>query len=676
MWPLRAGFAPLLLCLAMLLTCLSAVGLASRSAHATTNDSPTPDCPVADIPPAAPAHSRIVPSVSTGPTEPIGPATAAPNHSAAAPHSLPPVGAFHAATALDANVSVDFTDLHQVIDGFGACQPQYYYANSSVDDHAFTQMGLSMLRLEVQFDFEPVNDNSDPAVVNLAGFDASTQSGLMGVAQAAQARGVTRFLACPWSPPAWMKTNNNVIGGSFSTGMEAEIGEYFSTYVDRMQSVYSVPVNYLSIQNEPDLTTGYWSCQYSPAELGAVVKAVGDRFALDGRSTQLVVADTSTLSAAPSYLAGLMSNPGAAPYVKIFSTHPYDQPWTNPDATIANWNALRTLAQSYSVKLWQTEYSNFNDYSATAGDWDSAMLMAEHMHFALTEGDVSAWLYWNLNRQNNLPTDGYGQSLYVDELPIAKAYAMGQFAKHVRPGAQRVGATSDNTNVLVSAYRDDTAGQVIFVCINRAVTNQNVGFTVTGLPIDVLSQGWRSSVSENHVAITGIDLSGGSATATLEAQSVTTFVCNMAVGKTLTLTGPNGGEHWPAGTAQTVTWTSTGVIPNVDLYVSYDGGADFIPLALGLANSGSYTWILPPEELANVKIRVQETGDATVNDTSNASFDIGLRSSNGTGCAIGRGEAHGSHDGSGYGSSALVLALLTAAWGVGRLGALRSGSGR
>lgn len=547
----------------------------------------------------------------------------------------PPPPAPVVAAAVDADVNIDCTDLHQVIDGFGAAQPQYYFANSSVQDHAFTDMGVSLLRLELQFDLEPINDNGDPATVNLPGFDATSQAGIIGVAQGAQTRGVQTFVGTPWSPPAWMKTNSNVIGGALTAGMEPELAEYFSTYVERMQTIYGVPITHLSLQNEPNVTPGWWGCQYTPAQMATLVKETGARLTLDSRATEIVVADTSSLSSAPAFLNGIMSDALAAPYVKVLSTHPYDISWTNPDSAVAAWNTLRGIAQTYGVKLWQTEHSNWNDFSATAGNWTSAMLMSQHLHVALTQGDVSAWFYWNLNRQNQTASDGYGQSLYVDQLPIAKAYAMGQFAKHVRPGAQRVGATSTDSNVLVSAYRDNTAGKVILVCINRAGTTKTVGLAVTGQPLDAASQAWRSSVGESHVTVTGVDLSTGTATVTLPADSITTYVCDMYTAKTVTLTAPNGGERLAAGSTVTVTWSSTGAVAGVDILISYAGGGNYLTVAGGIANTGSYSFALPPFLLNNVKIKVQETGNPAVSDASNSPFSIVLPTGKKKGCAVG-----------------------------------------
>ncbi|GAB4226687.1 MAG: hypothetical protein Kow0062_28720 [Acidobacteriota bacterium] len=77
---------------------------------------------------------------------------------------------------------------------------------------------------------------------------------------------------------------------------------------------------------------------------------------------------------------------------------------------------------------------------------------------------------------------------------------------------------------------------------------------------------------------------------------------------TLTVTAPNGGEDWPAGTQQTITWTATaeaGPDPGVvDIEYSVDDGATWQPVATGETNDGAYPWTVPdtPSTLARVRV--------------------------------------------------------------------------
>ncbi len=61
-----------------------------------------------------------------------------------------------------------------------------------------------------------------------------------------------------------------------------------------------------------------------------------------------------------------------------------------------------------------------------------------------------------------------------------------------------------------------------------------------------------------------------------------------------TVTAPNGGESWQAGSPQTITWTGTrGGTATIEL--SRDGGATYDEtIAADTTNDGSYTWIVTP----------------------------------------------------------------------------------
>src|SRR5438128_2515833 len=110
------------------------------------------------------------------------------------------------------------------------------------------------------------------------------------------------------------------------------------------------------------------------------------------------------------------------------------------------------------------------------------------------------------------------------------------------------------------------------------------------------------------------------ADATVTAASYAAFT----IKSSLTLTAPNGGETWTAGSSQNITWTKTGSITNVKLEYSTDGGTTYPNLITSStpAAAGSYAWTVPDLASTNVKVRVTNTADTTVSDDSNAAFTI------------------------------------------------------
>ena len=77
---------------------------------------------------------------------------------------------------------------------------------------------------------------------------------------------------------------------------------------------------------------------------------------------------------------------------------------------------------------------------------------------------------------------------------------------------------------------------------------------------------------------------------------------------TLTLSTPNGGNTWAAGSQQNILWTVTGEngadVGTVSLEYSVNGGTSWKPIASGEANDGSYTWTVPDDPSANASVRV------------------------------------------------------------------------
>jgi len=96
------------------------------------------------------------------------------------------------------------------------------------------------------------------------------------------------------------------------------------------------------------------------------------------------------------------------------------------------------------------------------------------------------------------------------------------------------------------------------------------------------------------------------------------------LGPSITVTSPNGGETWNAGSTQTIRWTSTG---GVGSYVKIEllNGSTATTIASSTpTSSGSYSWTIPPTQAqgSNYMIRISDCNNSATQDTSNASFTI------------------------------------------------------
>jgi|GEM_PF-2268359 hypothetical protein len=92
--------------------------------------------------------------------------------------------------------------------------------------------------------------------------------------------------------------------------------------------------------------------------------------------------------------------------------------------------------------------------------------------------------------------------------------------------------------------------------------------------------------------------------------------------KGIILISPDGGEDWYAGTSRKIRWSSTGV-RQVNLEYSTDGGNQWMVIIYGIeASASEYLWYVPDIFSNNCRVRVSESGNAGISDTSAEPFGI------------------------------------------------------
>ncbi len=85
---------------------------------------------------------------------------------------------------------------------------------------------------------------------------------------------------------------------------------------------------------------------------------------------------------------------------------------------------------------------------------------------------------------------------------------------------------------------------------------------------------------------------------------------------------PNGGESWAIGSRQNISWVSSGVAGNVNIYLSRDGGSSWQTIASETSNDGTESWRVVGAPTALAKIKIASVTDATIFDISDTSFTI------------------------------------------------------
>jgi O-glycosyl hydrolase len=121
----------------------------------------------------------------------------------------------------------------------------------------FREVRTDFLQLMIRHDHEPQNDNADPFQAEFKPEWFGYAEHTLAICKAARERNpAIRFYATLYTPPPWMKTNNDASAGgkaraTIKPGTENELAEFCWAFLARMQRG-GYPVEFLSIANEPD----------------------------------------------------------------------------------------------------------------------------------------------------------------------------------------------------------------------------------------------------------------------------------------------------------------------------------------------------------------------------------------------------------------------------------------
>jgi glucuronoarabinoxylan endo-1,4-beta-xylanase len=391
------------------------------------------------------------------------------------------------ARSQEATVAVNFTDVQQRIDGFGASDawnPPLSDAHADAFFSASTGIGLSILRVGI--------DSS--------GNDMSAYSN----ATKAAARGAIIW-AAPWSAPAaWKDNGSEWNGGHLLPANYDAWATRLTGFAETLQEKAGVPLYGLSVQNEPDFTAaGYASMIYTNQELTNFVKVLGPKLAALNPRPKLLAPDVSSWAGAWGYTRAVLEDGAAAQYLDIIAVHQYRD---------------MSAPQNTAKPIWQTEQSSLDPFDPNIFH---GLTVARWIHDAIVIGKVSAWHYWWLTGLNadNEGLIGYNRNSRLTK----RLYTVGNFSKFVRPGFVVVGVSGAPGGVSVSAYKNPATGAFVIVAINQNASDTPVTLTLNGLTTDSVTP-WVTSNSLNLAQQSAVAIAGDSFTAILTASSVTSFV--------------------------------------------------------------------------------------------------------------------------------------------------------
>jgi len=186
-------------------------------------------------------------------------------------------------------------------------------------------------------------------------------------------------------------------------------------------------------------------------------------------------------------------------------------------------------------------------------------------------------------------------------------------------------ATSDGGYVVAGETRSFGTGDYDFFIL-KLDGSGNLAGTCSGISSQSTL---RTASALSNAASGALTEANSSATVTptaaiVHATAAMTQSCLYNV-NTLTLTSPNGGESWAAGSTQSIKWSYTGN-PGTTVKIELIKGAG-APVSLadtapiGSSGSGAYSWAIPSGQTSGADYKVTITA-TTYSDTSAANFTV------------------------------------------------------
>jgi len=282
------------------------------------------------------------------------------------------------------------------------------------------------------------------------------------------------FFASSWSPPAWMKTSGNIIGGTLKPGYEKQLAVYFRQFIDAY-SQNGIPVYAITIQNEPNFTPDdYPGMELSPKQEKEIAVAVYNEF-------------NSTESGKRKIETRIWINDHNMNY------------WTNAD------NIIKELAESGLNEV--VDGVAFHNYNPVASPKNMSKLHNSHPEKNIHLTEHSEWgvsgmaniqeyfmnwsrsyVYWvtmttlkldehNQGPYNNIST--LGPPLFIESKTDSSAmnvtpefYLLSQFSRFIRSGAVRLDCTSRTDKDLTSVVFRNLDKSVVQVIVNKTDSEQ------------------------------------------------------------------------------------------------------------------------------------------------------------------------------------------------------------
>lgn len=362
-----------------------------------------------------------------------------------------------------------WTNLQQRIDGFGFSSAWCGQLTSAKNNALYNTLGMSILRVRID--------------------ETGAWSQETANAAAAHAAGV-KVLGSPWSAPVTWTSNG-------SNSMGYLLPSHYADYANWLSNAaVSMNLDYVSIQNEPDYSA--WM-NWTPTQIFNFMKTNAPAI-----GKPIVMPESFHFD--DTYSDPVINDPVVVTNFAILGGHFY-----------GGGNYVHTNAIAHGKPVWMTEH--FLDGGTT--NFPICLTWAKEINDAMNNQFNAYIAWWAQDNDTNINLANSSGAILKD------GYTLGQFAKFIRPGYYRIGATNTIGGAQISAYKDLASSNYVIVALNLGSTVVTQQFNLNGFPAAFATPSitpWITSYTQSLEVQSPITNFGPAFTYPMPPSSIVTFV--------------------------------------------------------------------------------------------------------------------------------------------------------
>ena len=292
------------------------------------------------------------------------------------------------------------------------------------------------------------------------------------IKKALQKNSKINVYASPWSPPAFMKTNNDRLqGGKLLPEFYQPWANYFVKFINEYKKV-GIPIWGLTIQNEPMATQRWESCIYTANEerdflknyLGPTLKKQkldNVKITVWDHNRDLITQRAETI----------LEDPEANKYVWGIGFHWYEN-WSGGLPMFENVGKVNKMFPNKNLLFTEGCVENFKMENIQT--WANGERYGKSMINDFNNGCVG-WTDWNVlldenggpNHVNNFCFAPIHADVKNDKLIYTPSYYfIGHFSKFIKKEARNVSSVLSRSQLIATSFENPN-GKIVSVVLNQ-----------------------------------------------------------------------------------------------------------------------------------------------------------------------------------------------------------------